>query len=74
MDNLKDAIAGLHDRPDFEFLVKHLNDMKDGYVGDLTSTAIELDIVGGDKIGGDFGNFGDFGDGEIGEGEEDGDD
>ena len=39
MDNLKDAIAGLHDRPDFEILVKHLNDMKDGYIGDLTSTA-----------------------------------
>lgn len=39
MDNLTDAIAGLHGRPDFEFLHQHLKNLKDAYIGDLTSTA-----------------------------------
>ena len=40
MDSLEEAVKGLKDRPDFEFILDHMRKCREGYIGDLTSTAV----------------------------------
>ena len=39
MDSLEQAVLGLEDRPEFEFIMDRLKQYREGYISDLSQTA-----------------------------------